>query len=121
MDFATLSELEESWRPLSDVEKVRAQALLSAASRWIQRKKPDLSEFDEDAKLVCIEVVKAAMQNPELAGHSSYSKSIGPWSRSGTLTAAAADAALVFLPWMRELLGISNSPLPKWYFGDCPR
>lgn len=120
MDFAQVTELASAWRPLTSAEQARATSLLGVASRWIRRRKPDIADGDPDAKLVVIEVVKAAMLNAAYQGHSSYSKTVGPYTRSGTLTPESTTGALTFLPWMRELLGIPVGEMPVGEFGDAP-
>lgn len=116
MAFAITGELQENWRSLNPAEEKWAKQLLEAASRWILRRRPDLPADDPDAKLVSIAVVRGALTAGENAGHSSYSKSLGPRARSGTLT--NPDAALVWADWMKELLGISVRPTAIGYFGD---
>ncbi|MFD6518116.1 hypothetical protein [Rhodococcus sp. NPDC060176] len=114
--FATTTDIENAWRTLSTTEKDWAGQLLDAAARWIYRNSTITDPLDGDAKLVSIAVVKGALIAGEHAGHSAYSKALGPRSRSGTLT--NPDAALVWADWMKEQLGIDVRGGPRGYFGD---
>lgn len=116
MAFATTAELTETWRPLNREESGWAGLLLEAAERWIRRQRPDIADSDPDAKLVTIAVVKNALVAGEHAGYTSFSRTLGPRSKSGTLT--NPDAALVWLDWMKEQLGIPLSAYPVATFGD---
>ncbi|MFI5434488.1 hypothetical protein ACHMZP_21740 [Rhodococcus baikonurensis] len=114
--FATYTDIEKAWRPLSTTEQDWAGQLLDAAARWIYRNTTITDPQDDDGKLVSIAVVKGALIAGEHAGHLSYSKTLGPRTRSGTLT--NPDAALVWADWMKEQLGIPIHPEPSYYFGD---
>ena len=118
MTFATVDDLAEQWRPLTPAEKISAESLLEAAARWITnpKRRPDIAADDPDAKLVSIAVVKSALIAGANAGYSSFSSALGPRAKSGTLT--NPDAALVWLDWMKEQLGISAFGEPRGYFGD---
>lgn len=86
MAFATTIELTLNWRPLRSEETRWAQALLDAAGRWIRRQRPDIAADDPDAKLVSIAVVRSALIPGPHTGYSSYSSTLGPRAKSGTLT-----------------------------------
>ncbi|NKT17590.1 hypothetical protein GS907_07180 [Rhodococcus hoagii] len=116
MPFATPTELTENWRPLKQEESSWAGLLLEAAERWIRRKRPNIADDDPDAKIVTIAVVKNALIAGEHEGFVSFSRALGPRSKSGTLS--NPDAALVWLDWMKDQLGISQSALPVATFGD---
>lgn len=116
MPFATSDEIEQNWRPLTTTEKSWATLLLGAAERWIRGKAPGIADGDPAAKIVSIAVVRNALQPGDHAGYSSFSKTLGPRSKSGTL--ANPDAALTWLPWMKEQLGISAAAQPRATFGD---
>lgn len=116
MPFATSDDIEQNWRPLTSADKSWATLLLGAAERWIRGKVPGIADDDQAAKVVSIAVVRNALQPGEHAGHVSYSKTLGPRSRAGTLS--NPDAALTWLPWMKEQLGISTTAQPRATFGD---
>lgn len=116
MPFAEVTDIENTWRPLTTAEKAWAALMLAAAERWIRGQRPDIADGDPAAKLVSIAVVKNTLLPGENAGFLSFSRTLGPRSRSGTL--ANPDAALTWLPWMKEQLGISTAPEPRATFGD---
>lgn len=90
--FATVSDLEALWRPLSDPEKTRAGTLLSAASRRIRAARPGIDaaiEADEiDPELVgdiACSMVKRVMQGPaDLEGVTQTQQSAGPFSQGAS-------------------------------------
>ncbi|MFC9769449.1 hypothetical protein [Rhodococcus jostii] len=116
-DFATPTEVEAVWRPLSAEETANAALLLTAAAQWIRDNTPDIADNDPAARFVSIDVVKSALLAGPFTGHASYSKTIGPWSKSGTLINPAG--ALQFTDVHKELLGISVTGSAHWFFGDC--
>lgn len=86
-DFATVEQLEESWRPLSDVEEARATALLARASRKIRARWSDVDDritagtLDADAVAdVVLEMVQSAMTTPP--GVEQAAETAGPFSHS---------------------------------------
>ena len=115
--FAEPTDVESVWRPLSTQELSNASMLLDAAAQWIRGRLPDIADDDPTAKLVSIQVTKAALIPGAFEGHSSYSKGIGPWTKAGALINPAA--VLVFTDEHKELLGISTTGSAYWYFEDC--
>ncbi|WP_094980340.1 hypothetical protein [Rhodococcus pyridinivorans] len=113
--FATYRDVQDAWRPLRDAERTWAVQLLEAAARWIRRQLPNIADDDPAAKLVSISVVKSALTAGDASGYVSHSKSIGPWSKSGTL--ANPDGALVFTDWHKEQLGLGPTRVPHYRFG----
>lgn len=113
--FATPEDLR---RPLTSAERDIAEQLLGAAARWIRRNKPGIAPDDPDARTVSIDVVSTAIATRAYVGHVSYTRTVGPRTKSGTL--ADPGGALTFSDWHRELLGISIHPQPRYHFGDCP-
>lgn len=114
--FASKQDLTAQWRALRGTESKWAEELLDAAARWIRSKRPDIAADDPDAKLVSIAVVRSAIGLGEHQGLSQFSSTLGPRSKSGTLV--NPEAALVWLPWMKEQLGIGGIADPQAYFGD---
>lgn len=114
--FASKQDLTAQWRALRGTESKWAEELLDAAARWIRSKRPDIAADDPDAKLVSIAVVRSAIGLGEHQGLSQFSSTLGPRSKSGTLV--NPDAALVWLPWMKEQLGIGVAAKPRGHFGD---
>lgn len=81
--YATVTDLEATWHPLSDADAEIATTLLNYASILIRKAFPDIDSRmtnDEDlqelVKFVCIEMVKRAMRNPD--GYT-Y-QTVGPFS-----------------------------------------
>lgn len=114
--FATYTDLESGWRPLSVTERVWAAQLLGAAARWIYRNTAVTDPLDEDAKLVSLAVVRSALGPGEFTGYSNFSKALGPRSRSGTLV--NPGGALIWEDWMKELLGVSVETTAIGHFGN---
>mgnify|MGYP000967834066 CR=1 FL=1 len=106
---ALAGPLDESGRPL-------ASLLLQAASARIREMSPGASPDSAVARLVAFEVVRGALASRSYAGHVSYTKSIGPWMKSGTLS--NPDAALRFSDEHYRMLGVATSGNPHWHFGD---
>ncbi len=115
--FVEIVTFEELFRPLVGAELANAEMLLEAAARWIFRKRPDIAVDDPDAVVVSVAVVKSALLSMQYGGLSSFTNTLGPRSKAGTLT--NPDAALMWADWMFELLGISRNTQAAYYFGDC--
>ena len=115
-DFASPSDIFRG-RPVPPGGEQDAQDLITAASNWIRERKPDIADDDAAARVVVIQVVRAAMATDKYAGHVSYSKTVGGVTRSGTL--ANPGSLLIFGPSHYLLLGISAGGGPSFYFGDC--
>lgn len=116
MPFLTIEELGLLWQPIAEPQKPLASLLLETADGWIRTRAPHIQDDSPAAKLVVLQVVRSAMTSGTLAGHVSYSKAIGPWSKSGTL--ANPEGYLKFTDEHYALLGIVKSGEPHWYFGD---
>jgi len=102
--------------PVEGPDRERATLLLQAASDRVRGMAPHVPADSAVARLVVMEVVRAAMAPGAMAGHVSYSKTIGPWSKSGTLS--NPEAALRFSDEHRRLLGVSPNGQPHYRFGD---
>ena len=101
--------VDEQGRPLVEL-------LLSAASQRIRDLAPGTPSDSSVARLVALEVVRGAMATRDRVGHVSYTKTIGPWTKSGTLS--NPDAALRFSDEHYRLLGVSPNGQPHYHFGD---
>ncbi|MFD0450158.1 hypothetical protein ACFQZK_03890 [Rhodococcus aetherivorans] len=75
--FAQPSDITIGGRPLTSAQEADAQMFLDAAASWIRDRKPDIAPDDPNAKLVSIQVVKAALISEPYLGLSSYSKTVG--------------------------------------------
>jgi hypothetical protein len=114
-----LAEVGDIGRNMTGAQKSDAETLIAAAEAWIRapHRRPDIQDDDPTGKRVVIEVVRAAMAVPvEFAGHTSYSKTVGPRSKSGTVDTPAG--ALVFTKEHERLLGITAAASGS--FGDPP-
>lgn len=114
--FAAPDDVTIPGRPLVESERPHVQLLLDAAARWIRRRRPDIADDDPDARYVSIMVVRDAISAGKFTGHLSYSKTVGPWAKSGTLV--NPDGALRWTDEHKEMLGIPTSPMPRGRFGD---
>lgn len=114
--FAQETDIANGWRPLTAAEKVDAVSKIAAVSHWIQDRKPDLGADNSNAKFVVVEVVRQALKNAKHAGHSSYSRTVGGVTTSGTLI--DPGGSLVITDFHRELLRIPKTAAPSWNFGD---
>lgn len=112
--FAQPSDITIGGRQLTAAQEADAQMFLDAAASWIRARKPDIAPDDPNAKLVSIQVVKAALISEPYLGLSSYSKTVGEVSRSGTI--ANPGALLHFTDFHKELLGIPYRAAPQWSF-----
>jgi len=112
--FAIPDDITFRGRPLPTWQQVDAQMMLDAAASWIRERKPDIAPDDPNAKLVSIQVVKAALASEQYLGLSSFSKTTGEVSRSGTLT--NPGELLRFTDFHKELLGIPFRAGPVWSF-----
>lgn len=115
-DFAEVTEVENGWRSLTAAEKTDAIAKIAAVSRWIRDRKPELAEDDPQAKYVVVDVVRFALANAKYAGHSSYTRTVGGVTRSGTLV--EPGGSMVITDFHKQLLGISINAQPQYFFGD---
>ncbi|MCK8674100.1 hypothetical protein M1M07_23685 [Rhodococcus sp. HM1] len=113
-DFATPSDIFRP-RPVPADREDDVRDLIAAASNWIRTRKPEIADDDPAARVVVIQVVRAAMATEKYAGHVSYTKTVGGVTRSGTL--ANPGALLIFEPSHYQLLGISQAGAPSYFFG----
>lgn len=98
--FATVSDVEKRWRTLSDIEKNRAEALLSDASVIVKamcdKHGIEIKESDEiqalTIEMIVCEMVKRAMLSPvDEVPVSQKSKTAGPYSESFTYVNPTGD------------------------------
>lgn len=119
--FATPDELAAEWRPLTTAERAAATSHLDTVAALIRSAFADhlgLSEVPADkltaARSVSIDIVKTALATGMWPGHTSYSRTEGPRSKSGTL--ASPGGSLTLSEWHRDLLGLPVRPAPAWCF-----
>lgn len=112
--FAVPEDINIGGRPLNSTQTADAQLMLEAAADWIRERRPDIDEQDAKAKLVSIHVVRTALMTSQYAGLSTFSKTVGGITRSGTLS--NPGELLDFTDFHKELLGISFRAGPRWHF-----
>lgn len=124
--FATPDEVAELLLPrvLTAADKKRAQFYLDAVASKIRRLKPGIAPDDADARTVSIDIVMHAVAVPmDLSGHTAYSKTVGPRSKSGSIDPTRIGK-MDWLDWHYDLLaggGEAATPgAPAYYFGDGP-
>ncbi|MFD4932344.1 hypothetical protein ACFWMS_26340 [Peribacillus butanolivorans] len=115
-DFADVSDVENGWRPLTAAEKLDAVSKIGAVTRWIRKRRRDLADDDPDAKYVVVDVVRFAVATGKHVGQTSFSRTVGGVTRSGTFV--DPGGSLVITDFHRELLEISKTAAPSWNFGD---
>jgi len=102
MAYATVTDLEARWRPLSDAEKARAGVLLGVASRKVralckgidQRIANDDLDPDLVTDVVC-EMVKRGMATPvDQLPITQIQQTGGPFSESKTFANPSGDLYL---------------------------
>lgn len=115
--FATVSDLEARWRPLSPDESNRAQALLDDAAAVIRAECADvdsrlvavppaiLPELDPAVPLMvsCSMVKRAMLSGADVAGVTSTQQTAGPFSQS--LSFANPSGDLYLTKAERRILG----------------
>ncbi|MGC0364807.1 hypothetical protein ABH922_002791 [Rhodococcus sp. 27YEA15] len=115
-DFAEVPDIENGWRPLTAAEKLDAVSKIGAVTRWIRRKSHGIADDDPDAKYVVVDVVRFALATGKHVGQTSFSRTVGGVTRSGTFV--DPGGSLVITDFHRELLEISKTARPRWNFGD---
>lgn len=115
--FATVSDLEARWRPLSEADKARAQALLDDASAIVRAECKGIDdqivavppatvpELDPavPTMVVCAMVKRAMLSGVDAAGVTSTQQTAGPFSQS--LSFANPSGDLYLTKSERRILG----------------
>lgn len=113
--FATYSDVEDIWRPLSDAEQDVVSAWLSQAAVEIRSEVPTVDDRISagvlDAavpKMISARMVRRVMINPD--GLRSFARSIDDYQRSGTFdTALSAGELYLTDRERRRLAGMPES------------
>ena len=118
-DFATVTDVENGWRPLSHGERSDVQMLITVASNWINER-VTLPADSAEAKYVVVQVIRAALRQARYANLSTFSKTVGNVSESGTIANPSdGSVSLQFTRFHKELLGIADvSQQPHYQFGE---
>ena len=124
--FADVADVEKAWRPLSDVEKARAEYYIGRAERLILRRFPNAKKRvdDEDDTLtredvvdVVVALVLAIVPKP-VADARSWQQTAGPFTETVTLPAASASTPMRLEDWMIDVfIRVSETaPAPQGAF-----
>ncbi|MGW0052047.1 hypothetical protein [Nocardia nova] len=120
--FADISDVVPTWRTLTDAQTAYGNLLLQAAALWIRNRLPDIAPDSVAAKIVSIEVVRAALQRDQLDGVPSGKKTRGSrsdeWTNVRTATLEELARTLVFSEYHYQLLGIRQPSGPRYAMGD---
>lgn len=114
-EFADVEDIEDR-DLLTERQVLVIESLIQAAGLWIRKRRPGIADDDLAARLVTQQVVATAFRNLDSVGYTSFSRTVGGMSRSGTL--ANPGEWLVFTDFQRQLLGISDGLAPQYYFGE---
>lgn len=107
-----------SWanNPAWDADQL-ATSLLQVVSDWIRIRKVGVADDDAAAQVVTFEVTRDALLYGEFGTFSSFSKTVGPRSKSGTLDRHAVEKFIT--DRHRRMLGISVLAGPRGKFKPC--
>lgn len=116
--FATFSDLQGIWRPLTSLEQVVAMSRIGQASEYVRRQF-QLAGRDVDAEVtagslsadllrgITVDMVHRVMLNP--GKRRTEMRSIDDWQRSWTLDNAISAGDLYLTDNERALLGLPTS------------
>ncbi|YCK83518.1 Gp19/Gp15/Gp42 family protein [Arthrobacter sp. D3-18] len=122
-DLATIEAIEQAWRPLTSIEKPRAEYYLRSASRAIRRRWRDVDQrissesdylTDDDVADVVVQMVLSAVDRPPVRGAKSFSEGVGPMSRSATLLAGSTNPSNIE-DWMVEVFEGRSTATPIFH------
>jgi hypothetical protein len=115
--FALVGDVADSWRPLTDAERVAAESQLDSVAALIRGEflsRLALNDVPPDrvsiAKEVSIEIVKTAIATGMWPGHTQYGRTEGHRVKSGIL--AAPGGTLALTDYQRRQLGLPVHPAP---------
>ncbi|MFI5542092.1 hypothetical protein ACIA5H_37625, partial [Nocardia sp. NPDC051900] len=98
--FATTDDVQSTWRTLNTEQTAYAELLLQAAAIWIYNRVPGIDPSSPAAKIVSIEVVRAALQRDVFDGAPSGKITRGnrsdEWTGARTATVEQLARTLVF-------------------------
>ena len=102
------------FRPLSEAEEAVAAPLLDVVSEWIRQHKPDVADDDPASKVVTFEVARDALMLGDFGPMASFSKTMGPRSKSGVIDQSAVERFITARH--RQMLGLSLRAGPRGRF-----
>jgi hypothetical protein len=115
--FLDVDAFAEMFRPLSDPESETAGAYLEVASNWIRDQLPEIAADDPAARIVVFEVTRDALLYGDIGPFTSFSKTMGPRSRSGTIDRGSVEKFIT--DRHRRMLGILLRAGARGYFPRC--
>lgn len=94
--YATVDDLRDRWPDMPVGSDDHAEVLLADASALMRAECPTLDSVDTAVlRMVCVDVVKSAMQSPDVgAGVSSLNMGAGPFSQQVSYANPAGDLFL---------------------------
>lgn len=113
-DLAYADDVAKAWRPLTTVERGRAEYYIGQASRLIRRRWPNVDVriedptdplTDADASDVVVALVLSVIPSA-VPGARSWSTTTGPFSHSVTLPAAQDARPMALLAWMIDVFEV---------------
>lgn len=115
--FLDVNAFAGMFRTLSDPESEVAGAYLEVVSDWIRDHKPGVADDDIAAQLVTFEVTREALLYGEFEPLGSFSKTVGPRSKSGTFDRTSVEKLVT--DRHRRMLGIALRAGPAYNFPAC--
>lgn len=94
-----------------------ATPLLQVVSDWIRDKKPDIADDDPAAIVVSFEVVRDALSSGKFGPFTSFTKGMGPRTRSATIDREALSKFVTRRH--RLMLGLGATAAPRGHFPKC--
>lgn len=82
--YATADDLANVWHALTLEEQNRATHLLADASQIMRDEVPSMRASDATKRIVCVSMVKRAMQTSQAEGVTQFSETTGPFANSFT-------------------------------------
>ncbi len=123
LSFATASDLESGWRPLTDAEVARADTLLSRASARIRQRFPSVDDriaegtLDPEIPLIVAVAMAQRAMSVTAEGVSQESQNAGPFAVNrqfsnpmGNLYLGADDIALLSESRVRRAFSVDLTP-----------
>lgn len=115
--FLDATTFADMFRPLSDAESEVVEPYLDVVSNWIRDNKPGVADDDPAAKVVTFEVTRDALLYGDFGPLVSFSNTMGPRTKSGTLDPGAVERFIT--DRHRRMLGIALRAAPAFNFPVC--
>lgn len=117
MAYATVTDLESLWRPLTDLEQERAGVLLDAAAVWLDALRlpstPATGRELDARRVVSCAMVRRSMQAPvDQAPATAATNTAGPFSHQVTYANPTGD--LYVTKAEKRLLGVRQQAATVW-------